>query len=649
MRRQFRADVQGLRALAVLLVVTYHSGVTVLGGGYIGVDVFFVISGFLITSHLDDALAATGTLRLREFYARRVRRILPASIATLVATAVAAVVFLPPLLLPATFREIAATALYGPNIWFALERTNYLAESAPSVVQQYWSLGVEEQFYLVWPLLLLVLFKVARGRRRLVLIGAAVLVGVSFGANVWLTEALQPYAFFLLPTRAWQLGAGALLAITVARVSNRGQTRVAGVAAWTGLATIGAAAFLMDSGTAYPGIAALAPTLGAVALILGSNGNRWSPHRLLAVRPAQWLGKISYSVYLVHWPLLTIPALAATGPLPLAVTLLLGAISLPLAWLSWKFIEEPFRRPRRNERPARTLSFAVGGPSVIAATSVALALLVSNASLSTPREAPAFALTTSPQSSADVPWNLRPGLWDASDDVPSIYGDDCHKTLLSSTSGEACLPAGVPVEAARTVALFGDSHAAQWYPALEAATTAGDISLQVYTRADCGAVARTTDSDLCIAWRSNVLDHLSDSPPDVIVSASYTYGYTFEAGTEGLAAATAAMLSSLPSQSELVLIGDTPFVGTTPAICLSSNVEDAARCDRTRSDAIDLEARSIEVAAAGPARLELTDYFCNERTCPVIIDDVLAYRDDHHITVQMARALAPVVTERVLN
>lgn len=214
-RPGFRPDIQGLRAIAVLLVVLFHSGVEVLSGGYVGVDVFFVISGFLITTHLLQSLEREGRIRFGRFYAKRARRILPAALLVAGLTVVAAWLWMSPLLLRKVVVGAIATALYVPNYFFAAEDTNYLAETTPSVFQHYWSLGIEEQFYLLWPALLAVGFWLCRRSERRVMVLVAGLTAVSFLACVVMMSVAQPWAFFSLPTRAWELGVGGLVAFLV--------------------------------------------------------------------------------------------------------------------------------------------------------------------------------------------------------------------------------------------------------------------------------------------------------------------------------------------------------------------------------------------------------------------------------------------------
>ena len=313
--RAFRGDIQGLRALAVLAVVFYHAHVGFLGGGYIGVDVFFVISGFLITDLLWRELERTGRVSFSSFYGRRLRRLLPMAMLVLIVTMVASLRWLPPLELRSVWKDGLATALYGGNYRFAAVQTNYLMSSAPpSPFQQYWSLGVEEQFYLFWPLLLLVapaaIWRLS-GRRSYFAgtteqypaharmmppsrLAAFVVLGViavgSFAFSLWLTQVDQPWAFFSLPSRAWELAAGGLVALG-APVLRHAPAGIAAVAGWTGLAVVALSAVTFTPLTAFPGLAAGAPVLGAAAVLAaGLSAGGWGPAALLDRAPPALLG-----------------------------------------------------------------------------------------------------------------------------------------------------------------------------------------------------------------------------------------------------------------------------------------------------------------------------------------------------------------------
>ncbi len=651
MSSQFRGDIQGLRALAVLLVVLYHSGVQVLSGGYVGVDVFFVISGFLITSHIWSEIARTGRLGFAAFYARRARRILPASFAVLALSLIAAAIWVPPLQLESTFTDAVATALYLPNVVFAVRGTDYLAETAPSVFQHFWSLGIEEQFYLLWPLFLVVALALTRKSLRGLTIVTALAVAASFALSVMATPVSQPLAFFLLPTRAWELGVGALLALVTVRRPEWLQSKLVGAAGWLGLAGILGASLVLTSESLFPGWLAAIPVLGTALVIASGFGDHGvGPARLLSIRPALFFGAISYSLYLVHWPLLVIPQ-AAVGleqPLPLRVTLALGALAVPLAWLSYRFIETPGRSARffASARPRRTLTAALIASAVVAGVGLAGAQVATPDPPATARSVDATPVGTQVVGTAFVPANLTPDLENAKADNPAIYQNGCHRGK-STTDASGCL---VGAEGdAPLVALFGDSHAAQWYPALAELADDGMLRLDTNTKSACpSASIAIADYPSCESWREGVIARLNESQPDIIIISNYGDQYVRDADDPAAMwrAAMAATLDALPSDSRIVMIADTPHTTSTPAICLSSNLTDTAPCDFVRAEAVDLTTRDAE-ADLGDVWIDFVDYFCDDTICPVIQGNTLVFRDAHHISATFALEMTDVLRERI--
>ena len=377
----FRADIEGLRGVAVLAVVAYHAGLGGVGGGFVGVDVFYVLSGFLITGLLWDELQRTGRFRFGEFYARRARRLLPAAVVVLVVTVAAASVWLSPLQARVVAQDAVAAAFYMANYRFAAQRTDYLAETSPSPLQHYWSLGVEEQFYLLWPVLVLVVFVVGRRLATRSSVGAGavlVLAGAgSFVLSLRLMALSQPWAFFSLPTRAWELAAGGVLAL-----ARPGLRRLPGVAAatlgWLGLEAVLWSIIQFSASTPFPGTAALFPVGGTAAVIAaGCAAPRLGPNLLLGRRPLQLAGRLSYSWYLWHWPLLLLAPAVAGRPLGLWPNLGLAAASGLLALATVKLVEDPVRfSPRLRARPGRSLALGAGLTVVAAAATMASAVLV---------------------------------------------------------------------------------------------------------------------------------------------------------------------------------------------------------------------------------------------------------------------------------
>ncbi|MCY1142461.1 acyltransferase [Actinoplanes sp. Pm04-4] len=356
---RFRPDIEGLRAVAVVLVVLFHAGVPGLAGGYIGVDVFFVISGFLITSLMLREIRRTGRLSLIGFYARRARRILPAAALVLVATLLASYQWLGFLRGDEIARDVVWSALFAGNFRFAAEGVDYLAsQGAPSPVQHFWSLAVEEQFYFVWPAAVVLLLWL--GFRWAIGWWLAAAVAGSLAYSIWQTGT---WAYFSPATRGWELGAGCLLALVATRL-DRIPYRVATALAGTGLALIVVAAFTFDAATPFPGYAAVLPVLGATLVLAGRGDSvlgRW---------PLVWLGRLSYSFYLWHWPVLVIAEQAYGGPLPATTRALLVAASLGLAVITYACLENPIRRSGHLRR-SHVLTLSLAAWLIVAPLAVA--------------------------------------------------------------------------------------------------------------------------------------------------------------------------------------------------------------------------------------------------------------------------------------
>lgn len=624
-------------------VVLYHAGVPFLPGGFIGVDVFFVISGFLITTHLLAELDREGRVRFARFYARRARRILPAAFVVIAASVVAAVIWYPPLLMGEVWKDAVATALYVPNYLFAVEGTDYLAEQTPSLFQHYWSLGVEEQFYLLWPVVLAGAAAFTRTRRCLFVV-LAVLVAVSFAGGVVQTYSDQPWAFFSLPTRAWELGAGGLLALAVSR-GIRIPARLAPAAGWIGLAGIVAVAVLFDAGTVFPGVAAALPVAATLLVILaGSTPVRGGPGAVLSTRGMLFVGAISYSLYLVHWPALLVPQAASgfTASLPLPVALGIAALCVPAAWVLHRIVENPVRRMPWlvAARPRRSLVAALAGSAACVLLASAAAATASAAPLRT-GDVASSEVAAPPAATSFVPSNVTPDLRDVLDDEPVIYADGCVDDYHSAEA-KGCLYGDVD---APRIVLFGDSHAASWFPAVAGAAEAHGYALQVFTKASCRSLEMPQERDgvpyvSCDQWRAKVFERLREDPPTLVIVANYAAAADnvgADPWREGLTGTLDAI--DVP----VVILADSPDLRTPPAVCLSAHLTDTAACGASADEALRPEVRGIErevAAAEGAEVIDLARYFCDEMCAPIIGDSVV-YRDAHHLTATFSERLAP--------
>src|SRR5215472_3765978 len=368
---KFRPDIEGLRAFAVLSVVLYHADLFGVHGGFVGVDVFFVISGFLITRLLLESVSEHGIRALPTFYTRRIRRLLPAAMTVVVATVVAARIWAPPLSVKPIAIDGIFTTFYGLNYRLAVEGTQYLNEgSAPSPLQHFWSLAVEEQFYLCWPILIVLVVYLGR-RHRNALLGflLAAIVLASFRYSVFLTPADAPWAYFSLATRAWELGMGALVALGASQLA-RLPAPIAFAGGWLALAAVVASAFILNGQTPYPGSAAALPVVGAAVLIACGCAGQRGAGVLLGLRPLQFGGRMSYSWYLWHWPMLVIAPMILGHALGWPERLTVVVLSLAAAFVTFKLIENPARSLRLPNLQWFAGGLALSGSAVVAAVLV---------------------------------------------------------------------------------------------------------------------------------------------------------------------------------------------------------------------------------------------------------------------------------------
>lgn len=665
-RAGFRADIQGLRALGVGLVVLYHAGLPIFPGGYVGVDVFFVISGFLITGHLASAIDADGRVRFVRFYARRALRILPAAFAVVIMTALALVVFAPIPDLPRVLRDARAAVLYYPNVRFADMRTDYLADHAPSPFQHYWSLGVEEQFYLLWPLVIMAMVVIVRRRWATVTVAVGAVALASFAWGIWTIRVNQPEAFFLLPGRAWELLVGGLVALWARQGALAHlQASARNALGWVGFAVVLGAALLYDGDTVFPGVAALAPVLGTAAVIAaGTGGAVAGLAPVLAAPASQHLGRISYSLYLVHWPLVLVPQVAVGfhRPLPMWVTALLGVVvAVPLASALNRFIEEPMRAPRAFVvRPVRTLAaFAALTGLIAGALTVAIAW---GERREVPTAGPAPARPAEPidppPASAALPSNLSPSLDAAAASLPIMYSDGCMHSV-EDVAVQDCVYGDR--EGSTVIALFGDSHAAQWFPALRKfAEERGDTAVSTFTKTSCpapsvGVLNNGIPYETCDRWRGAVVDALVANPPDLVVMSSYAHYDLAKVDAPDRADAWATGLAATVERlraagAEVLVIADTPRFLAAPPTCAAQFPADLIGCAVDRTEGFDeawtdVEARTAREAGAHTA--DLTPFLCDDQRCPIVFDDLLVYRDIHHLTVEAVEYLSPRLADSI--
>lgn len=658
----FRYEIQGLRAVAVLLVVVFHIWPTSLTGGFVGVDVFFVISGYLITGLLVREVDQHGRISLPNFYARRIKRLLPAATLVIVAVAIASYLVMSEIYWQNTAIEIVASAFYFENWWLAYNATDYFEQDViASPLQHFWTLSVEEQFYIVWPLLIILgaFLHRAWNLRSGVLVCLLLVFGASFLYSVWLTPRFPDFAYFATTARAWELALGGLLALL-----HRRYRPGAVLSRWLG--SIGLVAILLaglfySTSTSFPGYAAALPTAGAALVILagGAEQGRWSAFSFLKWSPMQFIGGISYSLYLWHWPVIVFYQISV-GTNAIGVWHGAGLLGLTviLASLSKYLVEDPFHRsPVKQGGLWRPYVLGVACLSLCVAGAVLLLL---------PRQSGQM-----PSMGSDVGViggeamlpgyrpAFVPSLADARRDIPDEYRK-CHAPM-AGTVPQPCIIG--PADASFTLALVGDSHAGHWAPALFAAADALGGRVAVYTKSSCPftearVLRKSQDRDAyeeCSAWNRALVELLESEPPDLVVVSGSNMTPAMRSGEERNVDAIARGYVSywgrlLGRGVPIVAIRDTPRpgqVGINPPQCLSDSSKRISDCDAPRERAlVDEQADAIFIASSaleGVSYLDMTDSICGAVACEAVVGNVLVWRDTNHLTGTYAKSLAPVL------
>jgi peptidoglycan/LPS O-acetylase OafA/YrhL len=655
--KHFLPHVQGLRAVAVILVVLYHFWPGRLSGGYIGVDIFFVISGFLITGQLARELERTGRIALPAFWAKRVRRLLPASITVLVFATLATLFILPLSSLLDSLKEILASTFYVENWSLAIGSVNYLSSHDATATQHYWSLSLEEQFYVFWPLLLLAAtwlgVKFFASRRWLPMIGLVAVVSLaSLVVSLAYTATNPAEAFFVTFTRVWEFGAGAILAL-LPKWRARGAIWP-NVIGYAGLIAILIASYRYGPTTPFPGTAAILPVLGTVAVIASAGAERWwDIGSVLGSRVPRFIGDISYSVYLWHWPLIVIAPFIPGWGLDGINRIALLLASFVLGWLTKRYIEDPartwtvlIRRPPRATYAfmaalmlVSTLfvvgTFAVQNPKYRAAAAELTAI---SANPPACFGAEASARCQNPKlASAVIP---SAGFGNA--DKPGH--DECF-VQLNESAVTACT-FGSKTDGAPRVALIGDSHAYQYIETMITLANKNGWALTTYLKGACpwnttpigGPSLAFTDS--CHQWLGNLRATLAKQPAydAIFVTALRKTPYV----TTGGDAAIAAGFSEAWKQAKgahIVALADNPDFLSDPNKCLRLN--SPKDCTEPRKDVLAAtDPIAVAAAASGVSLLDFTNKYCDEKTCFSVVGGANVYRDKDHLTVTWTRTLS---------
>jgi peptidoglycan/LPS O-acetylase OafA/YrhL len=636
-----RLDLQVLRALAVISVVVYHLFPDLVQSGLLGVDVFFVLSGFLITSLIwRDFETARGKVllgQLSRFWARRARRLLPAALLVLVTTFLLGLWLGPKTWWLDSSGSFFASSAYVANWYFGFEASEYLrADAAVSPYQHFWSLSVEEQFYVIWPLMVMVVLAASIKKKLETTIWLMVTISVlSFVFAIYSSLTDPAFGFYNTFTRIWEFGFGAVLALVLIKTKPALPTWVFSFS-WLGLIAV---MFIPHTAQSL-----IWQTLVAVSLstlvILSSEGRLAKAN----LKPLHLVGDYSYGIYLWHWPVLIL-APWVLGSSALSANwfeqLSLIGLTLLLAFLSKHFVEDPIRFGRFSK--LRNL----GQITILLAATIAI--ILSFAQIERVVKASASELSAPTATDQPAPKPLTPPLADLADDKPIVEG--AEYLIRKDKEGFRVAELGV-VGSERRIALVGDSHARQFYDPLQAIALQNNIQLDVISKSAC-SIQHPDDYQLdglggglyCEAWNQQLAEYLADSEYELLITASSTLVHDgdLDAG-KSFARATENWINS---GHQVLVIRDNPKPNVSDPVsdfryCIENYGFDAVtECGTPRDEALEpfdslfAEASKVE----GVSALDLTDVFCDVDWCPVIIDGVILYRDGSHITVTFAKTL----------
>ena len=643
--REVRTDIEALRAIAILLVVAFHCHFSGIPGGFVGVDVFYVLSGYLITGLLVTETEKTSSLNFLRFYAKRIRRLLPAAALVLLTTLIVGALVFSPRELTLTAHAARANALYMSNMYFARSASDYFsARVIFNPLLHTWSLSVEEQFYLFWPLLIALGLLIWRSRNSL-LVSMALLTIVSFGINLWLTDHARVVAFYALPTRAWEFGLGGL-ATLIPRGALRLSRATWMAAGWLGMLLIIGSACTISSFLPFPGWRALFPVVGtAITLLAGAELPLLGVGALFNTAPLQTLGGLSYSWYLWHWPFLVFTAAIYPAGGDIERIAAAGA-SLGVAYVTYRYVENPIRRdPALIKSPKLTL--ALGG---------ALAAL----SLVTAELALHFAshMNNSPQ---------MQGLSTTRGDFAEMSRRECVSADGSSTVKMCTF--GTPASATNVV-LFGDSHAAQWFDSMTEIAQRNHWKLTTVIKLGCAAVdvdpgTGIDDDPECIAWRQQAIHGIVALRPTLIILGSATNKLDRPENPDAHASPALAadvregVLRTLRSLSaagaRMALLRDTPEFPFDVTSCLARAERhfwySREACDLPAASVLDPRIYAAEESAAavlpGVRLIDLSAVLCPGEVCKAVVNGRVMYRDTHHLAGKSAAALEPQLDSQI--
>ena len=676
--RKFRPEIEGVRAVAALLVAIYHIWLGSVSGG---VDVFFIVSGYLITTSLLSKMEREGRINLFDYLLGLARRLFPIAFTVLLFTTLFSILILPETVWKQTIPEIFSSAFYFQNWQLANTAVDYLAQdNGASPFQHFWALSIQGQFYVTWPLIIISAYFIARKAlklpvRKTLLAVLSIIFTVSLGYSIYITSGNQPWAYFDTFARVWEFSLGGILALLIPYLTFK--KSVSFVIGWFGLAVICFTGILLPVSNVFPGYAALLPTGGVMLVILAAeNGSRFGVEKLLGSKPFLYLGNISYGFYLWHWPILIFYyAYLGTDTVSYlgGLAILLSAFGLSI--VSVKYLESPVRKisVTKSKTKLAGILVALMLPVLFVGTSWevyvdklqeclneeftagdylgenAISGDINQNSDIEPNEE--YILEDYP-GARSISHNIKPNSdiepiptsVNAKNDYPLFYGDkDCYSN--SKEAGVTKCSYGETDNPDYTIALVGGSHSGHWLPALEIVSEKQNLQIDLYNKDACRFSSDNFKGRLsksCMDWNDAVMEPLLSDPPDlVITTANVSSGDTIPAGY-------LSKWRELEGITKVFAIRDNPRMIEDPPSCVEKNPD---QCSRPRGDALPAIPpwENTENIPDNVIFVDMSDYFCDEETCSPVIGNVLVYRDTHHITASYSKTMAPALEEHIVK
>ncbi|MUK87356.1 acyltransferase family protein [Ornithinibacillus sp. L9] len=653
-QKKFRPEIEGVRAVAALLVAIYHIWFGKVSGG---VDVFFIVSGFLITTSILSNYQRTGKIVFITYYLNLMKRLIPLGFLVLVLITIASYLFLPQIVWSETIKQLFASALYYENWQLAFNSVDYLAQNnEASPVQHFWAMSLQGQFYLIWPVVMLIAifldkYIIKKSFRTSVLMVLITLFTISIIYSIYKTSANQSWAYFDTFARVWEFTLGGILALTIFKVHLK--ESIAVILGWLGLVIIISTGLLLPVSTVFPGYAALYPITGVILIMIsGSNGGRFGVHNILASKPLTSLGGISYGIYLFHWPILVFYyEISEKAEVSFLHGLLIIAVSILLSYIVTSLIEKPIRSVsvQSNRPKVIAIIFAFMIPMLTVNSLWQLEVKSSEVELTNivfDLEYPgAMVFSQIDDTQMDEGVEVRPNPLQSRQDKPVSYPDGCHQ--VQGESEVIKCEYGVMDDPEYVIAIVGGSHSAQWLPTLQTISETESIKIINMTKSACRFT--TSEDDIeedCQNWNKKVIPELVELNPDLVFA-------TADIGsTQTIPNGYVEQWKKLEEHNISVFaIRDNAWLNFDPAVCAEENYSNYLECSVDQEDVLPKVGAwdKLDNKPSNVFYYDLSEYFCEDGRCDIVVGNILVYRDSHHITATYARSLAPVLKPYIMN